>query len=124
MTSKVKRSKFEETVGEVLEQGGFSYEPYSIPYTTKSKYTPDFVFYDLLVEVKGWFRPGDTKKYKAIGNSLEEGQELVFLLQYPHKKVRKGGKITMSEWCTKEGFLWFSSPEGLVRHAIVAEEAL
>jgi hypothetical protein len=34
--------------------------------------------------------------------------ELVFILQYPNKKVRKGSKLTMSQWCDKEKIKWFS----------------
>jgi hypothetical protein len=35
-------------------------------------------------------------------------QELVFVLYNENKKIRKGAKMTMSEWCDKEGFKWFT----------------
>lgn len=118
MSSKRKyRSTFEERNGEVLEAEGFCYEPYKIPYFTKHNYTPDFVYLGVLVECKGYFRPGDQKKYKAIRDSLGADKELVFLLQYPDKKVRKGAKLTMAGWCEKEGIVWFDDPEDLVDYA-------
>ncbi len=54
--------------------------------------------------VKGFFRAGDTQKYKAIRDSLDRNTELVFLLSDPNKKLRKGAQMTMGEWCLKEGF--------------------
>jgi hypothetical protein len=98
------RNKFESDVGEQLK--GWQYEPRKYPYIIKRNYTPDFVKDDLLVECKGFFRSGDTKKYISIRDSLPQN-ELVFVLTNPNKKVRKGSKITMGEWCDKEGFKWF-----------------
>jgi hypothetical protein len=69
----------------------FIYEPYNLPYTTHRKYTPE----------------GDTQKYKAIRDSMPEW-ELVFVLSNPLTKVRKGSKMTMSQWCEKEGFPCFT----------------
>jgi len=34
--------------------------------------------------------------------------ELVFVLSDPYKKVRKGSKMTMGQWCDKEGFSHFT----------------
>jgi|TARA_R100000541_G_scaffold3581_1_gene10842 hypothetical protein len=99
------RNKFEANIGEKLDD--WSYEPYHIPYVTKRKYIPDFTKGNILVEAKGYFRVGDTQKYKAIRDSLFS-QELVFVLTNASKKVRKGSKITMGEWCEKEGFKWFT----------------
>ena len=116
--SKKKRSKFEENMGEVLEANGFLYEPYKLPYEIKHTYTPDFTLGDVIVECKGWFRPGDRQKYKAIRDSLGPGYELVFLLQSPLKKVSKGATLTMSGWCNKEDLMWFSDPSALVSYAL------
>jgi len=99
------RNNFESDVGEELVD--WSYEPYQIPYITKRKYTPDFTKGNILVECKGYFRVGDTQKYKAIRDSLYT-QELVFVFTNSNKKVRKGSKLTMGEWCDKEGFKWFT----------------
>ena len=102
------RSTFEEDVSKILT--GFDYEPFTIPYVISRSYRPDFVHSasGTLVECKGYFRDGDTKKYTSIRDSLPEGQELVFVLMSPNKKIRKGAKMTMSEWCDKEGILWYN----------------
>jgi len=99
------RNNFEADIGDKLVD--WNYEPYHIPYVTKRKYIPDFTKGNILVEAKGYFRVGDTQKYKAIRDSLFS-QELVFVLTNADKKVRKGSKITMGEWCEKEGFKWFT----------------
>jgi len=102
------RSTFEDDVSKVLKE--FDYEPFTIPYTISRSYRPDFVDSSglFLVECKGYFRDGDTKKYTSIRDSLPEGQELVFVLMQPNKKIRKGAKMTMSEWCDKEDLLWYT----------------
>ena len=98
------RSGLEKDLSEKLD-GQYKFEPYDLPYTVHKKYLPDFVHEGkaVLVECKGFFRVGDTQKYTAIRDSMPEW-ELVFVLSNPNKKVRKGGKITMGEWCEKEGF--------------------
>jgi hypothetical protein len=102
------RSTFEEDVSKILT--GFDYEPFTVPYTIERSYRPDFVHHSsgVLVECKGYFRDGDTKKYTSIRDSLPKEQELVFVLMQPNKKIRKGAKMTMSEWCDKEGILWYT----------------
>lgn len=113
------RSKLEEMVHGLLGVDDWAYEPFKVRYSTPHSYTPDLVTqvrgdYQILVEIKGYFRPGDTQKYKAIKKSLDaedlsEGprRELVFFLSSPFKKVRKGAMLTMAQWCEKEGFPWF-----------------
>lgn len=102
------RSNFEQTVSNLLKD--FDYEPFRVPYIVHRKYCPDFVHEPsgTLVECKGFFREGDTKKYTSIRDSLPEDQRLVFVLMDPSKKVRKGGKITMDRWCEKENIPWYS----------------
>jgi hypothetical protein len=88
------RSKFEENVSKVLK--GFEYEPFTIPYVIHRNYRPDFVHAatGTVVECKGFFREGDTKKYTSVRDSL--------------KKIRKGATMTMAEWCDKEGIMWYT----------------
>jgi len=102
------RSTFEQDVAKILKD--FDYGPFTVPYTIERSYRPDFVHNasGTLVECKGYFRDGDTKKYTSIRDSLPAGQELVFVLMQPNKKIRKGAKMTMSEWCDKEGILWYN----------------
>ena len=118
-----KRSGFEEKVGQILEPEGFMYETTKHHYTIAHKYTPDFVLGEILVECKGWFRPGDRQKYRAVRDGLKqdlfENWELVFLLQSPNKRVQKGAQLTMAGWCDKEGIKWFSMDniEDLIAYA-------
>jgi hypothetical protein len=113
------RNKFEQGIGEALGPK-WEYEPFKIDYTVYRTYTPDFVLtisdcFNLYVEAKGYFRPGDRQKYKAIRDSLTESgcAELVFYLQYPNKKVQKGATLTMSGWCDKESIQWVTTVEDL-----------
>ena len=102
------RSNFEQTVAQVLKE--FDYEPFRVPYTIHRHYCPDFVHgpSGTLVECKGFFREGDTKKYTSVRDSLPRNQRLVFVLMNPDKKVRKGGKLTMAAWCEKEKIKWYN----------------
>jgi len=102
------RSTFEEDVSKILKE--FNYEPFTVPYIISRSYRPDFVDPSglYLIECKGYFRDGDTKKYTSIRDSLPKGQELIFVLMQPNKKIRKGAKMTMSQWCDKEGILWYN----------------
>jgi len=103
------RSGFEEDVAKELQPLGFTYEPHQVEYVVHRKYTPDFYRDGILVECKGFFRAGDTQKYKAIRDSLAgSGDELVFVLMKPNQKVNKATKHTMSQWCDKEGIRWYT----------------
>ena len=102
------RSLFEKDVAKLLK--GFQYEPFTIPYTIHRNYRPDFVHSKsgTVVECKGFFREGDTKKYTSIRDSLPKHQRLVFVLMHPNKKIRKGATMTMAQWCDKEGIMWYT----------------
>jgi hypothetical protein len=106
------RSGLEKKFAEMSPRGVFQYEPYKIPYVVYRDYIPDFVHEGAqktyLIECKGYFRVGDTQKYKAIRDSVEDHIELVFLLSDKNKKVRKGSKMTMEQWCAKEGLACFT----------------
>ena len=75
------------------------------------KYKPDFCKGGVLIEVKGYFRPGDQAKYLAVIDSLDDDKELVFVFANPDKKVRKGAKSTMADWCDRHGIRYFSINE-------------
>ena len=105
------RNKFEAQIAEVL--GDLcSYESKQIPYIVNRMYIPDFIGmkgkFEILVEAKGYFRVGDIQKYKAIRDSLPKKKQLVFLLYNPDKKVRKGSKMNMAEWCEQENMKWYT----------------
>lgn len=102
------RSEFEQNINEILKQGNFSYESEKIQYHIPRTYTPDFIHASgVYVEAKGFFREGDTQKYKAIRDCLPADRELVFVLMKPEQKVRRGTKLTMASWCEKEGIKWY-----------------
>tara|TARA_B100001167_G_C16722107_1_gene281698 strand:- start:449 stop:814 length:366 start_codon:yes stop_codon:yes gene_type:complete len=105
------RNKFEAQAAEVLKDL-CGYETKKIPYTIHRNYIPDFVGmkgkFEILIEAKGFFRVGDVQKYKAIRDSLPKKKQLVFLLYNPNKKLRKGSKMNMAEWCDKEGLKWYT----------------
>ena len=89
-----------------------------IEYYLKFDYLPDFYYenklgYTFLIEVKGYFRPGDIKKYAGVANALrnDEVRELVFLFADPNKPVRKGAKLTMAKWAEKHGCAWFATDD-------------
>lgn len=117
------RSGFEEDVGKVLQSSGFTYEPGQWEYSVPRKYTPDFVYEGkrttILVECKGFFRSGDTQKYKAIRDSLSLFEELAFVLMKPNQKINKTTKLTMSQWCDKERIQWYTldTLEELIKYA-------
>jgi hypothetical protein len=101
------RSGLEKRIAAGLPSS-WEYEPFTVPYSVHRKYKPDFVRGDYLIEAKGYFRESDCQKYKAIRDCLKEEQELIFVLHNPHTKVRKGSKLSMSQWCEKEGFSWYT----------------
>jgi len=111
MTGKTKyRSGFEEKFAQAAPM--FDFEPFKVPYVVSKKYIPDFVYKPkdgktVLIECKGYFRVGDTQKYKAINNTVND-YELIFLLYNPKKLVRKGAKMNMGQWCEKEGMKWYT----------------
>jgi len=106
------RSGFEEELSKKLQPRGFTYEPYKIPYTIHKTYTPDFVYDNgetkYYIEAKGFFRVGDTQKYKAIVDSLSWTEELVFILMKPNQRVSKSTKMKMHEWCDKYKIMWYN----------------
>jgi len=105
------RSKLEKECHTLLGKE-WKYEPHRIAYTVRRNYTPDFCLNDYYIEVKGFFRAGDTQKYRAIAEQLKfEGKHLIFLMPDPEKKTRKGGKTTYRQWCAKYGIEIFSTKE-------------
>jgi hypothetical protein len=117
------RSGLEKRIASVL-LNAYEYEPKEdkVEYTVPHKYLPDFVCKsdrNILIEVKGYFRYGsqEMSKYVAIKKDNPE-KELVFIFSDPTKKahsgcrVRKDGTLmTMAEWATKQGFLFYGSKE-------------
>jgi hypothetical protein len=98
------RNNFEKQTGLILGVS-YEYESLKLPYVVHRNYIPDFINGKILIECKGFFRAGDTQKYKSIRNSIyPDGYELIFVLHNPLKKIRKNSKMNMGQWCKKEGF--------------------
>jgi hypothetical protein len=101
------RSKLENKVALLLGEE-WAYEEYKIPYTMERQYLTDFTKDNIVLEVKGFFRPGDQAKYKAIRDCLGEGDELVFCFPDPNKPVRRGAKLTLGKWCERNNIRYTS----------------
>ena len=124
--TKIKRSKYEDTLTANLDKNSkeYHYEEFSLEYTVKHKYTPDFVLPNgIIVEAKGCecYRVIKTlrgKKREFYIGSLDSdarGKMLNIKRQYPELDIRfvfpkdfklKGTKTTprASQWCKKHGF--------------------
>lgn len=105
------RSGLEERFHKAVPNSMF--EPFKVPYIINKDYIPDFVIEldkrpDIMVECKGFFRVGDTQKYKAIRDCTKGQYELVFVFSNDTKKLRKGSKMTLGEWCTKENMRFYT----------------
>ncbi len=115
-SSKDKNTKYRSGLEERFDKETkhkLAFEPYKLPYVVNRHYIPDFVYnrndnHEVLVECKGFFRVGDTQKYKSIRDCLTKKQELVFLFSNATKKLRKGSKMTLGQWCDKEGFKYYT----------------
>lgn len=102
------RSALESKVAKLLGPH-WVYEGPRINYTMHRKYIPDFTYEDLVVEVKGFFRPGDQAKYMAIKDKLDkEGKRFIMVFPNVHKPVRKGAKLTHGKWCEKNNIEYYS----------------
>lgn len=125
MSSKRKSAKkagFDSNFEKELYEGPLSgalYHPTKINYLIPARYAnyePDFQIGNKLIEAKGYFRRGDTQRYKNINTSLKDTQwELVFIFQRPHSPVAgaqkrsNGTKLTHAEWADKQGIRWYSA---------------
>lgn len=115
------RSKLEERVASALGRH-WEYEAKDAvtSYTLSFDYLPDFYQYvdygegDVVkykIEVKGYFRPGDIKKYAGVIKAIQATKDevLIFVFDDPNKPVRKGAKMTMAQWAEKHEVMWFAA---------------
>lgn len=98
------RSKFEKNVAKLLkkEKVKFEYETLKIPYTTISKYTPDFIIGDTIIEAKGYFRPSDRRVLKNVKRCNPELDIRLWFMQDNYLTKAKSGKY--SDWARLNGF--------------------
>jgi len=103
------RSKLEATFAYKLEEGciGFSYEPYSIPYSVveERKYYPDFIILanGIVIETKGYFKPADRKKHLSLKEQYPD-LDIRFVFGNKRNKINKNSKTTYEDWCNNHGF--------------------
>lgn len=104
------QSQLEERIAKQLAKGGLKnvrYEPFKVAYTIRKDYIPDFVVVtksgkEIYIEVKGWFRPEDRTKMRAVKSSHPELD--IRMLFDKNNKVSSRGKMKYTEWCAKHGF--------------------
>jgi hypothetical protein len=103
------RSKLEAQVAADLGKT-WEYEPGVIEYTQKKDYLIDFKNGKYVVEVKGFFRSGDSSKYRAVADACkEQGYVFIMLFAKPNAPIRKDARTTYRSWAEKHGILWFDT---------------
>jgi hypothetical protein len=106
---KAYRSKLEANFAYKLEEDviGFSYEPYSIPYSIaeERRYYPDFIILanGIIIETKGYFKPADRKKHLRIKEQYPD-LDIRFVFGNKKNKINKNSKTTYEDWCNNNGF--------------------
>lgn len=105
------RNSFEQSILENCDFGNIEYESEKINYQILEdhQYIPDFVIRKLdgskiYVEAKGYLRPTDMKKMKAVKAS-NPYLDIRFVFQKDNK-VPKARKMTYSQWAERNGFKW------------------
>ncbi len=104
------RSKLEESVADLLEGLGVSYEYESkrLPYTIQHLYCPDFVLPNhVLLETKGYWDAADRRKILAVKKD-NPYLDLRMVFQSPYNKISKKSKTTYAMWCEKHDIPWTS----------------
>lgn len=103
------RSGFERSIKANLNRKKlrFEYEPFPIAYTFIAQYLPDFVFdkkdgTKMFVEAKGYLKPSDRRKMKAVKDS-NPTLDIRFLFQQDNF-MTKSKKTKYSDWAFKNGF--------------------
>ena len=111
------RSYLEQRIHE--KHPNWLYEPkdLKVEYVTPHKYQVDFVDPEepnIYYEAKGYFRPGEARKYVMIKEQHPD-IEIIFIFQQPRnrmsgaKRRKDGTTMTMGEWADKRGFRWIKA---------------
>ena len=104
------RSKFEESIANLLEGLGVSYEYEStkVPYTIQHNYNPDFALPNhVYLEAKGYWDPKDRRKVLAVKRD-NPALDLRMVFQAPFNKISKKSKTTYAQWCERHDIPWTS----------------
>ena len=89
----------------------YEYEAIKLPYVTKHTYTPDFVDVEhkRIVEAKGYFRPSDRAKMKAV-RAAHPQYHIEIWFTNPNKTISKSSTTTYAQWCQKNGIIAKQGP--------------
>ena len=105
------RSKLEQSVANSLDSLSvpYLYEAEGFSYVTKSTYNPDFFLQnDVILEVKGWFKPADRRKMLAV---KQQHPELDIRLVFQRNNtLDKKSKTTYGDWADRHEFQWCVYP--------------
>lgn len=104
------RSSFEGRTVKDLDSRGvkYEYEPKDrrVGYRVDKKYLPDIVLpNEVIVELKGWFKPADRTKHLKIKEQHPD-TDIRFVFQRASNTLSKSSKTTYAKWCDKHGFKW------------------
>jgi len=106
------RSGFESKVAADLEQLGvaYRYESQSFDLVIPRSYTPDFFLANgVVLEVKGFFDQEDRRLIKLF-KEQHPFVDIRMVLQKPHQKLTKNGRMTYATWCEKHNVPWCQGP--------------
>ena len=103
------KSQLEKNIYSKLRKG-FKYVRYEdkiLSYTVRKNYVCDFTCITrngktIYIEVKGWFRPEDRTKMRAV-KADNPSIDIRFLFDKDNR-LNKNSKMTYSMWCEKYGF--------------------
>ena len=101
------RSGLERQVADLLDKikVDYEYENCFFPYVIEHKYVPDFRVGDVYLETKGYFKPADRRKMKAVKKANPD-LDIRLVFQAPYNKISKRSKTTYAKWADKNGFPW------------------
>lgn len=106
------RSGFESKVAKDLTNNGvyWEYEQRKFDLVIPRSYTPDFVLGNgVVLEVKGYFDAEDRRLIKLFREQHPD-VDLRMVLQKPHQKLQKGGRMDYAGWCEKYNVPWCEGP--------------
>jgi len=106
------RSGFEGQVADNLSNNGvyWEYEQRKYNLVIPRSYTPDFVLGNgVVLEVKGYFDQEDRRLIKLFKEQHSD-VDIRMVLQKPHQKLTKSGRMTYATWCDRYNVPWCEGP--------------
>lgn len=106
------RSGFEGRVADDLNDNGvyWEYEQRKYNLVIPRSYTPDFVLGNgVVLEVKGYFDQEDRRLIKLFKEQHSD-VDIRMVLQKPHQKLTKSGRMTYATWCDRYNVPWCEGP--------------